>query len=79
MSKEFFQFRELERDGKTQARTGRVKTAHGEFETPVFMPVATQATIKGLTPDQILNMNAEVILSNTYHLYIRPGIDIKKL
>ena len=58
------------------ARTGQVHTKHGEFKTPAFMPVATQASVKALTPDDILSLGAEIILSNTYHLYLRPGVDL---
>lgn len=60
------------------ARTGRVRTAHGSFETPVFMPVGTQGTVKALTPRDLHEAGAGIILGNTYHLYIRPGIDIIK-
>lgn len=55
------------------ARRGEVRTLHGVFQTPVFMPVGTQATVKAVTPDNLRDMNAEIILGNTYHLYIRPG------
>ncbi|KUO50639.1 MAG: queuine tRNA-ribosyltransferase [Desulfitibacter sp. BRH_c19] len=58
---------------KTKARLGRVTTAHGVVETPVFMPVGTQATVKTLTPHELNELDAEIILSNTYHLYLRPG------
>lgn len=62
----------------SRARAGIVQTAHGTFETPVFMPVGTQATVKALTPRDLKEAGAEIILSNTYHIYIRPGIDIIK-
>jgi queuine tRNA-ribosyltransferase len=55
------------------ARVGRLHTAHGEVDTPVFMPVGTQATVKGLTPDQLAATGAKIILGNTYHLSLRPG------
>ena len=58
------------------ARTGIVHTKHGDFETPAFMPVGTQASVKSLTPDDVLLIGAEIILSNTYHLYLRPGVDL---
>ena len=61
---------------RTKARLGRLKTPHGVIETPVFMPVGTQATVKAMTPAELREMNAEIILSNTYHLYLRPGIDL---
>ena len=52
------------------ARIGVFKTPHGEIETPVFMPVGTQATVKGLTPEMIKETGAQIILSNTYHLFL---------
>jgi len=58
------------------ARLGRIHTPHGSFETPVFMPVGTQATVKGMSPDEMKEIGAHIILSNTYHLYLRPGTDI---
>lgn len=58
---------------QTGARLGRIETPHGSFETPVFMPVGTQATVKTLTPHQLAEIDAQIILSNTYHLYLRPG------
>jgi len=57
-------------------RTGILTTAHGTVRTPVFMPVGTQATIKGLTPEQVAEIGFEIILSNTYHLYLQPGDDV---
>lgn len=64
----------LTRDGK--ARRGEVTTPHGTIQTPVFMPVGTAATVKGVKPETVENIGAEIILSNTYHLYLRPGADI---
>ena len=61
---------------RTKARLGRLNTPHGIIETPVFMPVGTQATVKAMTPEELKEMNAEIILSNTYHLYLRPGADL---
>jgi queuine tRNA-ribosyltransferase len=61
----------LHQDGL--ARRGRVVTPHGSFETPAFMPVGTQGTVKGILPDDILATGAEIILANTYHLMLRPG------
>lgn len=63
---------------QTGARLGRVHTPHGSFDTPVFMPVGTQATVKGMSPDELKQIEARIILSNTYHLYMRPGHDIVK-
>jgi queuine tRNA-ribosyltransferase len=68
------QFRVLHTDGL--ARAGRLTTPHGEIETPVFMPVGTQATVKGLTPDQLKDAGAQIILGNTYHLTLRPGDEL---
>ena len=64
---------------QTGARRGRIHTPHGIIETPVFMPVGTQATVKSLTPEDLKEkVNAEIILSNTYHLYLRPGHNLIK-
>lgn len=60
------------------ARLGKVHTPHGSFETPIFMPVGTLATVKTMSPEDLLQMNAQIILSNTYHLWLRPGEDIVK-
>jgi queuine tRNA-ribosyltransferase len=60
-------------DRKTSARAGRLFTAHGEVETPVFMPVGTQAAVRALTPDQVADTGARIVLANTYHLALRPG------
>ncbi|MBQ8827520.1 MAG: tRNA guanosine(34) transglycosylase Tgt [Clostridia bacterium] len=58
------------------ARLGRLHTPHGVIETPCFMPVGTQASVKGISPDELRSMNANIILSNTYHLYLRPGHEL---
>lgn len=63
---------------QTGARLGIVHTPHGSFETPAFMPVGTQATVKTMSPEELKAMNAGIILSNTYHLWLRPGHDIVK-
>lgn len=63
---------------QTGARLGIVHTPHGSFETPTFMPVGTQATVKAMAPEELKEMNAGIILSNTYHLWLRPGNDIVK-
>lgn len=60
----------------TSARTGRLKTPHGELETPVFMPVGTQASVKTMTPDEVEGIGFRIILANTYHLYLRPGPEL---
>lgn len=64
-------FRIVAKDG--QARAGVLKTAHGEVETPIFMPVGTQGSVKALSPDDLKDAGAQIILGNTYHLYLRPG------
>jgi len=66
-----FGFEVLQQDGA--ARLGRITTPHGVVDTPVFMPVGTQATVKAMTPEELLALGAGVILCNTYHLYLRPG------
>ena len=57
----------------THARAGRIHTPHGSFDTPIFMPVGTQATVKTMAPEELKEMGAGIILSNTYHLFLRPG------
>lgn len=69
-------FELLKKDSSSRARLGRLKTIHGMIETPVFMPVGTQASVKALDPRELLEMGTEIILGNTYHLNIRPGMEI---
>ena len=71
-----FRFEIARKDTATRARTGFITTAHGSFSTPAFMPVGTQGTVKTLTPRDLEEIGAEIVLANAYHLYIRPGIDI---
>jgi len=66
----------LNNDTKTKARYGLLQTNYGTFETPMFMPVGTQATVKTLSPEELKQVGSGVILSNTYHLWLRPGEDI---
>lgn len=68
----------LHQDKNSGARRGIVHTPHGDIQTPVFMPVGTQATVKSMTPEELKEIGAQIILSNTYHLYLRPGEDIVK-
>ena len=68
----------LHQDRKTGARRGIVHTPHGDIQTPVFMPVGTQATVKSMTPEELKDLGAQIILSNTYHLYLRPGEKLVK-
>ncbi len=72
MTETCFSFRVLKTDG--QARAGELITPHGTVATPAFMPVATQATVKTLTPDEVKAVGAEIVLGNAYHLYLRPGV-----
>lgn len=58
------------------ARLGKLHTPHGTIDTPIFMPVGTNASVKGISPDELKEMNAKIILSNTYHLYLRPGHEL---
>ncbi|MFC5529256.1 tRNA guanosine(34) transglycosylase Tgt [Cohnella yongneupensis] len=61
---------------QTGARLGRVHTPHGVIDTPTFMPVGTQATVKGMSPEELKTLGAQIILSNTYHLFLRPGHEL---
>ena len=68
-----FEFELLHVCKQTGARRGRLHTPHGVIETPVFMPVGTQASVKTMTPEELKDCGAQIILSNTYHLHLRPG------
>ena len=68
----------LHKDKNSSARRGVIHTPHGDIQTPVFMPVGTQATVKSMTPEELKDIGAQIILSNTYHLYLRPGENIVK-
>jgi len=69
----FFHLESVDTDGI--ARSGRLQTAHGEIETPVFMPVGTQGTVKALSQEMLEELDARIILGNTYHLFLRPGVE----
>ena len=69
-------FEVLKTDGASKARLGRLTTTRGVIDTPVFMPVGTQASVKALDPRELDEMGTQVLLGNTYHLYIRPGLDV---
>ncbi len=71
-----FEFELLHICKQTGARRGRLHTPHGVIETPIFMPVGTQATVKTVSPHELKDLNAQIILSNTYHLHLRPGEDL---
>ena len=71
-------FQITKKDKKTKARAGVIKTLHGEIETPMFVPVGTQASVKSLDPRELKELGAQVVLANTYHLHLRPGEDVVK-
>ncbi len=73
-----FGFRLIKKDTSTAARTGKIITPHGEVNTPAFIPVGTVGMVKTLTPEELIDLGTEIILGNTYHLYLRPGIDVIK-
>jgi queuine tRNA-ribosyltransferase len=66
----------IKKDSKTEARLGRLVTAHGVVETPAFMPVGTQGTVKAILPRDLSEMGCQILLGNTYHLYLRPGAEL---
>ncbi|HEY6111246.1 MAG TPA: tRNA-guanine transglycosylase, partial [Chthoniobacterales bacterium] len=65
-------------DKNTRARVGRLVTAHGSIDTPAFMPVGTQGSVKAVSPRELRELKAQIILANTYHLFVRPGIEVIK-
>jgi queuine tRNA-ribosyltransferase len=69
-------FKLIQKDASSKARLGTLTTAHGQIDTPVFMPVGTQASVKALDPRELLEMGTQIVLGNTYHLSIRPGLEI---
>jgi len=71
-----FEFTLLHSDASSRARLGRIRTPHGAIATPAFAPVGTQATVKALDPRDLLDVGTELVLANTYHLYLRPGADV---
>jgi queuine tRNA-ribosyltransferase len=71
-----FNFTLIKKDPASSARLGKMTTSHGVVNTPVFMPVGTQATVKTLSPADLVDLGAEIILSNTYHLFLRPGHEL---
>ncbi len=71
-----FSFEITGTSSESKARAGVIQTAHGEIQTPVFMPVGTLGTVKSLCPEDLLEVGAQIILGNTYHLYLRPGCDV---
>jgi len=73
-----FDYKVIKECKQSGARIGVLTTPHGEIETPIFMPVGTRATVKSLSPDELKEIKAQIILSNTYHLYLRPGEELIK-
>ena len=71
-------FELLASDQYSKARRGRLKTAHGLIDTPAFMPVGTQGSVKGVSPRELRELNVQIVLGNTYHLFVRPGLDVIK-
>ena len=69
-------FELLCQDPASGARLGRLTTAHGVVNTPVFMPVGTRATVKAMSPRELEELNVQIILGNTYHLFLRPGPEL---
>lgn len=73
-----FNFELIKKSDECKVRLGKIHTNHGDIETPIFMPVGTKATVKAMTPEELKDIEAQIILSNTYHLYLRPGQDLVK-
>jgi len=71
-------FDHLSQDRHSKARRGRLTTTHGVIDTPAFMPVGTQGSVKGVSPRELRELDAQIILGNTYHLFVRPGLDVIK-
>jgi queuine tRNA-ribosyltransferase len=71
-------FELVSQDRESKARCGRLATTHGIVETPAFMPVGTQGSVKAVSPRELRELNAQIILGNTYHLFVRPGLDVVK-
>lgn len=76
MNDEYFSFETTSKSSECFARTGIFTTPHGKIETPIFMPVGTRASVKGLAPEEVAEAGAQIILANTYHCFLRPGADI---
>src|SRR5437879_9303389 len=65
-------------DRQSKASRGRLTTTHGIIDTPAFMPVGTQGSVKGVSPRELRELNTQIVLGNTYHLFVRPGLDVIK-
>src|SRR5258706_14614643 len=73
-----FTFKVIHTDSQSNARAGVIHTTHGDIQTPAFVPVGTQATVKSLTPDELSTIGVQLYFVNTYHMYLRPGIAVVK-
>ncbi len=71
-----FNFKLLKKDSRTHARRGELILTHGKVQTPIFMPVGTYGTVKGMTPRDLEEAAAQIVLGNTFHLWLRPGLDV---
>ncbi|MBW2427781.1 MAG: tRNA-guanine transglycosylase, partial [Deltaproteobacteria bacterium] len=71
-----FSFEVVAKSTESRARAGVIRTAHGVVETPIFMPVGTLGSVKSISPEELFEAGAQIILGNTYHLYLRPGCDV---
>ncbi len=76
MNNEYFSFKVTGKSSECFARTGIFNTPHGKIETPIFMPVGTRASVKGLAPEEVKEAGAQIILANTYHCFLRPGAEL---
>ena len=76
MNQDLFKYEIVAEDPHTHARAGILHTPHGDVETPIFMPVGTKATVKGLLTSTVEDLGAQIVLANTYHLAMRPGADV---
>ncbi len=72
-------FQILSKDARSSARTGKIETSHGIIETPAFIPVGTQATVKTLSPEELRSAGVQIVLANAYHLFLRPGEDVVRV
>ena len=70
-----FSFEVIAESSESRARAGVIQTTHGRVETPIFMPVGTLGSVKSVSPEELMETGAQIILGNTYHLYLRPGCD----
>ena len=69
-------FQLIKQDKSTKARLGRLTTAHGAVDSPFFMPVGTNGAVRSLSAENLLEFDTQIVLSNTYHLFLRPGLDV---